>query len=306
MSIHRRRAIASISQESDLTDYVCFCANEDNSSVRIELQNESGSKKILEQGYPNIEYSRNKRNWFPLEYNSTEAVVLDHAGDKIFLRGNNPNGLTVFDDSGSAIGFSVFKITGSVAGSGNIQTLLDKTGEQTSAPYMAFTYLFRKCKNITTSPKLCATTLYRLCYFSMFIESSLVEAPDLPALTLAERCYSQMFMKCDNLTTAGKMLAQVLATSCCEQMYSFCSALVTLPKLYSLNTLSNAYLAIFNNCTSISMRVAPDETHQIEYRVPFEGSGTGSIQGDLFYGTDSDLPSQTRINTTYYTSNELV
>lgn len=61
-------------------DYLCFEANTAGST--IALSNTSIS--------PNIEYSRDKNTWTTWDYS---ALSLQNIGDKIYMRGNNPNGI---------------------------------------------------------------------------------------------------------------------------------------------------------------------------------------------------------------------
>jgi hypothetical protein len=59
-------------------------------------------------------------------------------------------------------------MTGKVAASGNIQTLLKADGSRTDAPDYCYYNMFAGCKSLTTAPALPATTLANYCYFGMF------------------------------------------------------------------------------------------------------------------------------------------
>ena len=63
-----------------IIDYLCFEAIEAGST--IALSNTSIS--------PNIEYSRDKNTWTTWDYS---ALSLQNIGDKIYMRGSNPNGI---------------------------------------------------------------------------------------------------------------------------------------------------------------------------------------------------------------------
>ena len=82
-------------------------------------------------------------------------------------------------------------MTGSIAASGNIMSILDDGAcTRTSVTYACFLGLFRGCTSLTTAPELPATTLNQYCYRDMFYNcSSLTTAPELPALTMAHYCY---------------------------------------------------------------------------------------------------------------------
>ena len=61
-------------------DYLCFEANTAGSTIALSNTNIS----------PNIEYSRDKNTWTTWDYSS---LILQNVGDKIYMRGNNPNGI---------------------------------------------------------------------------------------------------------------------------------------------------------------------------------------------------------------------
>lgn len=61
-------------------DYLCFEANTSGSTIALSNTNIS----------PNIEYSRDKNNWTTWNYS---ALTLQNVGDKIYMRGSNPNGI---------------------------------------------------------------------------------------------------------------------------------------------------------------------------------------------------------------------
>lgn len=61
-------------------DYLCFEANTAGSTIALSNTNIS----------PNIEYSRDKKSWTTWNYS---ALTLQNVGDKIYMRGSNPNGI---------------------------------------------------------------------------------------------------------------------------------------------------------------------------------------------------------------------
>ena len=131
------------------------------------------------------------------------------------------------------IGTFLFQMDGNnkkFACSGNIMTLLygaDCTEEQSKTiPFeMAFNELFYGSQ-LTTAPKLPATTLTGRCYLSMFKNcTALTTAPKLPATTLAKLCYEDMFSGCTALTTAPKLPATKLVQQCYATMFYKCSKL---------------------------------------------------------------------------------
>ena len=146
-----------------------------------------------------------------------------------------------------------FVMTGKIAASGNIQYLLDKTGELLSVYDFCYSFLFEDCTSLTTAPELPATTLATNCYENMFQGcTSLTTAPSLPATTLADACYAGMFSDCTSLTSAPSLPATNLAEYCYDSMFYKCTSLTTAPELPA-TTLANAcYRLMFSDCTSLT------------------------------------------------------
>ena len=104
-------------------------------------------------------------------------------------------------------------MTGRIAASGSVMSLIDNVGESVVIPNeCCFNGLFEECTSLTKAPKLPATTLASRCYDFMFYGcTSLTKAPKLPATTLASGCYGFMFYGCTSLTTAPELPATTLA-----------------------------------------------------------------------------------------------
>lgn len=115
-------------------------------------------------------------------------------------------------------------MTGQIAASGNIQTLLKADGSRTDVPAYCYRRMFYGCTSLTTAPTLPATTLSTNCYVGMFeLCSSLTTAPELPATTLFWGCYSSMFVKCTALTSAPDLPATTLDKYCYDSMFRSCT-----------------------------------------------------------------------------------
>ena len=113
-------------------------------------------------------------------------MTLANVGDKVYMRAKTEN-QTI---GSSTSNYYKFVMTGKIAASGNIQTLLKADGSRTDAPTHCYRQMFYGCKSLTTAPAFPATTLAASCYRGMFSGcSSLTTAPALPATTLANSCY---------------------------------------------------------------------------------------------------------------------
>ena len=181
---------------------LCFTAEEANSTVAMK---KNGLAPTV-----SLEYSTDGNTWSPFVVGST-TVTLANIGDKMYMRatsaGNTGMGTSEWD-------YNKFVMTGKIAASGNVDTLLDQNGNATLTSY-CYTSMFWDCSSLTTAPELPSTTLADYCYSFMFYRcSSLTSAPELPATTLANNCYSGLFGGCQSLTTSPRLPATTLAEGC--------------------------------------------------------------------------------------------
>lgn len=82
-------------------------------------------------------------------------MTLANVGDKVYMRAKNEN-LTF---SASAAAYYKFVMSGKIAASGNIQTLLKADGSRTDTPAWCYFSMFKGCTSLTQAPALPATTL---------------------------------------------------------------------------------------------------------------------------------------------------
>jgi hypothetical protein len=154
-------------------------------------------------------------------YTIGTEITLTSAGDYIKFRGDN----STFSTASSY--YYRFVMSGTIAASGNVMSLVDSTCKSLTIPCdYCFRYLFRNCTSLTTAPALPATTMTTYCYYGMFSGcTALTTAPALPATTLATYCYYYMFYGCSKLTTAPALPATTLASYCYQQMFQGCTKL---------------------------------------------------------------------------------
>ena len=218
-------------------DYLCFTSTGDS------------TVGMTQEGTPNtsagkvIQYKLNNGQW--QNWNLSTITLAD--GDKMYLKSDDIIPIT----ETSSI-YKQFTMTGSIAASGNIMSLLNFTDTLTTN---AFCRLFYNCSSLTQAPELPATTLANFCYFGMFQGcTSLVNAPTiLPATTLAEGCYRNMFFGCAALLATPALPATTLADFCYNQMFSGCASLTTAPTILPATQLTpNCYSRMFSRCASIT------------------------------------------------------
>ncbi|MBS7363806.1 MAG: T9SS type A sorting domain-containing protein [Paludibacteraceae bacterium] len=223
---------------SNAANYLTFAAEEDGSTFGIVNKNNN----------PDVQYSLDGgETWTALV--EGDAITLAHKGDKALLRGNNPE---VFSKGYNK--YSSFTMTGKIAVSGSVMSLIDGTGETLVVPAdYCFYSLFSGCTSLTQAPELSATTLADFCYYEMFKGcTSLTQAPELPATTLAGCCYNGMFRGCTSLTQAPELPATTLAVFCYREMFSGCTSLTQAPELPATTLADGCYQYMFSGCTSLT------------------------------------------------------
>ena len=250
---------------------LCFTAEQANSTVRISKSGSPTSPMT-------ILYSTDAVNWSA--YTIGTDIVLENVGDKVWMKaGEGGNSGSWFT---SAMSFYRFKMTGLIAASGNLMSIVD--GETETFTAKVFRSLFQGCTSLTTAPALPATTLVNSCYNSMFYGcTGLTSAPALPATTLAKNCYNYMFNGCTGLTSAPALPATTLVDNCYNSMFRHCTSLTTAPALPATTLAKNCYCMMFDRCSSLisAPAVLPAET-----LVAGTNIDSGCYAG-MFYGCTS-------------------
>lgn len=219
--------------------WLCFTAEQANSTVAMRAE---GSAPTV-----SLEYSTNGASWSPFVVGTT-TVTLANIGDKVYVRATSAGNTGIGNDYSN---YNYFVMTGHIAASGNVDTLLDQNGNATLTSYCYYR-MFQNCSSLTTAPSLPATTLAEYCYGSMFNGcSSLTSAPALPATTLASSCYSWMFNGCSSLATAPTLPATTLDGSCYSAMFWNCTSLTTAPELPATTLAYQCYSNMFRGCSSL-------------------------------------------------------
>lgn len=121
-------------------------------------------------------------------------------------------------------------------------------------------------------------------------------------------CFTNLFADCSTLITPPELPATTLGEGCYLAMFENCSKLNKLPKLPATSIPINAYTRMFDGCSSIKLSTTQTGEYQTPYRIPTTGTGTASSNAlyYMFGGTGGTFASTPSLNTTYYTSNELV
>lgn len=258
--------------------------------------------------FSNLEYSTTGTTWTVVSKGET---VNSGSSNGLYVRGTGNIAIT------GATG-GKFTLTGAdISISGNIETLLDyQTVDSGHHPIMndrCYINLFKDNSGITNIDELelPATTLVNSCYYSMFQGcTGLISIPTglLPATTLAYSCYRQMFYGCTSLTNVPNLPATVLDGLCYEEMFKDCTSLINIPELSATTLANSCYRNMFSYCTSIKLSSTQIGDYQILYRVPSSSTGTDATNAllDMFSNTGGTFTGTPTINTTYYTSNQVI
>ena len=234
----------SLGQEPALCDALCFTAQKAGSTVKLT---KSGSAPDV-----NLQTSTDGNSWTP--YTVEDVITLANVDDKVYFKAVGSNSAM----GSSQSNYNKFEMTGKIAASGNINSLLEEdkqTARTISLAGKNYCYynMFRDCYSLTSTPVLPATTLAERCYNNMFRNcTSLTQAPELPATTLAERCYDSMFSQCTSLTTAPELPATTLASECYSYMFYLCTSLTQAPALPATTLARQCYSGMFKDCTSLT------------------------------------------------------
>ena len=136
-------------------DYLCFTAEKAGSTVAMAVKGTPTKNQAFE-------YSTDRVVWSVFTPGTT-TITLTNVGNKVYFRGDN----TTVSESSSI--YYKFVMSGKIAASGNIMSLLDKTCQSTTiSNAYCYNYMFHSCTSLTTAPALPATTLAQSCYDNMF------------------------------------------------------------------------------------------------------------------------------------------
>lgn len=220
---------------------LCFTAQEDGSTIKLTLTDQYGTLPV-----PTLEYTQDSVHWLAFPLDSTFTLAKDSS---VWIRGNN----TSFNADKTA-SYVHFIMSGKIAASGNVMSLLDKTCQSVTIPSPnCFAGLFSGCGALTSAPELPAMKLNVKCYDGMFAGcNALKSAPVLPADSMAYGCYCSMFQNCTALTTAPELPATKLAGYCYQNMFTGCSKLTQSPLLPATTLAQNCYESMFSGCTTLN------------------------------------------------------
>jgi hypothetical protein len=238
-------------------DYMYFEAVEANSTVSL--------MSMLETA-PDLEYSTDGVTWQEWQHTTAEGthtfdtLTLTEIGDRVYLRGDNPDGLGAFPEGARRPLFSHFEMTGKIAAGGNIMSLLDKDTEITEIPTFGFLYLFGDISEENPNTSLTAaanmpqlTTIgYYGCGGMYKGCTSLTAAANMPQLTtIGDGGCDDMYQGCTSLTAAANMpQLTTIGGSGCNYMYQGCTSLTAAANMPNVTTIGEGGCeGMYQDCT---------------------------------------------------------
>ncbi|MEE1205040.1 MAG: hypothetical protein UHO69_03105 [Prevotella sp.] len=174
---------------------------------------------------PDLEYSTDGETWQEWQHTTADGVhtfdtiTLTAVGDKVWLRGDNPDGLGYVDMSENVALTSTFSMTGKINGFGNMTSLLDGVGALSVLPPSAFPGIFVQCSSLLSAPSLKGVRIVG--------ESALMSA----------------FGGCEQLETPSDMSdVEEIGMFGCQGVYESCSALSVVSSMPNLRMVGAASL----------------------------------------------------------------
>ena len=204
----KRKEIAGGSKK--IKDYLKFTSNQNGSTIKFSIDETTSTLNY------DIGYSKDGATF--TKWNAGENVTLN-AGEYIYVHNKTE---ILSKDSRCKLWFVM---SGSIAASGNVMSMLDFAEE---VPTYGFYSLFGGCSALTSAPELPAKTISNNSYQRMFSGcSNLKEAPDLPATSVPEHAYSMMFNACTSLEKGPYIKAKTIITlgSPMDSMFKGCTNL---------------------------------------------------------------------------------
>lgn len=270
-----------------------------------------------------IGHEANQKTWDGTIYYSADAntwsvwdgttILSSGVGNKLYFRGegNTVLGKYVATDDYKAR----WVLTGeNISCSGNLGNLLDfrdvAAGRTVTMGVNGFRYLFSRQAALISAPQLPnIPEVPQNGYISLFYGTSITEAPNIYAKTIGDSGCLNMFENCTKLKKPSLIMATTVERYGCGWMFAGCTELNILPKLYAKSLARGACNNMFENCSNIKISETKTDEYINEYSIPATKDGITADTysfSSMFSGTSGTFTGTPTINTTYYTSNEVI
>lgn len=121
-------------------------------------------------------------------------------------------------------------------------------------------------------------------------------------------CFTCWLSDNHNVVSVPELTPVTLSNHCYEAMFISCTALSSLPVLPATTLADFCYYEMFKYCSSIKLSDTQTSEYSNEYRIPTSGSGSEATSSllDMFLDAGGTFTGTPSINTTYYTSNDVI
>ena len=125
--------------------------------------------------------------------------------------------------------------------------------------------------------------------------------------TMQGFCCQSLFSGCDKLVRPPSLSTANISAGCYWTMFQN-TGIKFIPKLPSEVLQPYCYYNMLSGCTGIKLSTTRVGEYQTAYRIPSSGTGTTATNAlnNMFTNTGGTFTGTPSINTTYYTSNEVV
>ena len=120
--------------------------------------------------------------------------------------------------------------------------------------------------------------------------------------------FYNLFRWCSSLRMCPKIPATTITLGCYYWMFAYCSNLETIPQLPATTLADTCYNSMFTWCSKIKLSTTQDSTYTNAYRIPASWTWTDATNtmANMFTSTWWTFTWTPTINTTYYTSNQVI
>lgn len=180
---------------------LCFTAEEDGSTVAMQAVGSATSVSL--------QYSTNGKDWDDFIVGTT-SVTLTNVGDVMYMRAGENGNATM---ASSASRYNNFLMSGKVAASGNVTSLLNGSTPQTNTlSNYSFTRLFSGCSSLTEPPDIGFTKISHSGTFRGMFHNcvSMRSTPLIPILSVDKgNTFTEMFIGCTSIRKCVMLLEQI-------------------------------------------------------------------------------------------------
>ena len=202
-----------------------------------------------------LQYSKNGLNWTTITLSSTAYTITLNQGERVYFRGNE-GVFNYWYSGGNKKAITTISANQTHTVGGNINTLLDYQDPYgLTLPQGAFCGIFENNTKLTSASDITFTpsvdgSLSKYCYLYLFKKcTNLTTVPKIiPAKKQGEDSCNGMFSY-TAITTAPALPATILSNGCYVDTFHGCSKLVNAPALPATEMKSNCYRALFARCT---------------------------------------------------------